>query len=212
MLAANSMGAKWPIGVSAVAPDSDERNGLRMLEMSFERRTLMYKRILVTLDRSYASEAILREVEHLASESAPQVILLTVAEVPEAAAEAPHPLVVGGALVPGGVTKVPPPRVVEDRGQALERARQELSDYLEEKAVVLRHIGAHVETEVRFGDPAEEILAAAKARQVDVIAMATHGRTGLAQVIFGSVAARVQGSGVRPVLVVRPDRLKGSLK
>ena len=169
----------------------------------------MYKRILVTLDRSEASEAILREAEHLASGSEPEVILLTVAEVPEAAAESPHPLVVGGAAAPGGVIEVPPPRVIEDKGQALDRVRQELGDYLEEKAVVLRHIGAHVETEVRFGDPAEEILATAKAREVELIAMATHGRSALAQVIFGSVAARVLGSGVRPVLLVRPERLGG---
>jgi nucleotide-binding universal stress UspA family protein len=170
----------------------------------------MYKRILVTLDRSDASEAILLEVEHMASGSAPEVILLTVAEVPEAAAEAPHPLVVGGAPVPEGVTRVPPPRVAEDRAQALDRVRQELTDHLAEKAVILRHLGCQVETEVRFGDPAEEILAAAKDRQVELIAMATHGRTGLAQAIFGSVAARVLGSGVRPVLLVRPDRLEGS--
>jgi len=169
----------------------------------------MYTRILVTLDRSDASEAILREVEHIASGSAPEVVLLTVAEVPDAAAEVPYPLVVGGAVAPGAVIEVPPPRTAEDKGQALERARQELTDYLEEKAIVLRHIGARVETEVRFGDPAKEILAEAKARRVDLIAMATHGRTGLAQVIFGSVAARVLGSGVRPVLLVRPDRLEG---
>jgi len=105
---------------------------------------------------------------------------------------------------------VPPPRVVEDKGQALDRVRQELNDYLEEKSVVLKHLGCQVETEVRFGDAAEEILAAAKAHQVDLIAMATHGRTGLAQVIFGSVAARVLGSGIRPVLLVRPESLRGS--
>jgi len=170
----------------------------------------MYKRILVTLDRSYASEAILREVEHIVSDSEPEVILLSVAEVPEVAAEAPHPLVVGGAPAPGGTIEVPPPRVVEDKGQALDRVRQELTDYLAEKAVILRHLGCQVETEVRFGDPAEEIISAAKDRQAELIAMATHGRSGLAQAIFGSVAARVLGSGVRPVLLVRPDRLEGS--
>jgi nucleotide-binding universal stress UspA family protein len=170
----------------------------------------MYKRILVTLDRSDASEAILREIEHMASETNPQVVLVTVAEAPKAVGEAPHPLVVGGAPVAGGVTKVPPPRVVEDKGQALDRVRDELTRYLDEKANILRHLGCQVETEVRFGDPAEEILAAAKAHQVEVIAMATHGRTGLAQVIFGSVAARVLGSGVRPVLLVRPESLSGN--
>jgi nucleotide-binding universal stress UspA family protein len=170
----------------------------------------MYKRILVTLDRSEASEAILREVEHMISDGPPEVTLLTVAEAPEAVAEAPHPLVVGGAPVAGGVTNVPPPRVVEDRGQALDRVRNELKEYLAEKAVILKHLGCQVETEVRFGDPAEEILAAAKNHEVELIAMATHGRTGLAQVIFGSVAARVLGSGVRPVLLVRPESLRGS--
>jgi nucleotide-binding universal stress UspA family protein len=169
----------------------------------------MYKRVLVTLDRSEASEAILREVEHLESESAPEVILLTVAEVPEAAGEAPHALVVGGAPAPGAVVEVPPARVMEDKGQALDRMRGELTDYLTEKAAILKHLRCQVETEVRFGNPAEEILAAAKAHQVDLIGMATHGRTGLAQVVFGSVAARVLGSGVRPVLLVRPERLSG---
>jgi nucleotide-binding universal stress UspA family protein len=37
--------------------------------------------------------------------------------------------------------------------------------------------------------------------------MATHGHSALAQVIFGSVASRVVGSGVRPVLLVRPREL-----
>ncbi len=170
----------------------------------------MYKRILVTLDRSAASEAILPQVESMAGRDEPQVFLLTVAEVPKATAEAPHPLIVGGAVAPGGVVEVPPPRTIEDKGQALERTKQELSDYLEGKAAVLRKRGLHVQPEVGFGDPAEEILTAAKAREADLIMMATHGRTGLAQVIFGSVAARVVGSGVRPVLLVRPGRLEGS--
>ncbi len=167
----------------------------------------MYKRILVTLDRSIASEAILPQVESIAGRSEADVFLLTVAEVPKATAETPHPLIVGGAVAPGGVVEVPRSRTMEDKGQALERTKQELSAYLEEKAAALKERGLHVESAVGFGDPAEEILAAAKARDVDLIMMATHGRTGLAQVIFGSVAARVLGSGVRPVLLVRPDRL-----
>ena len=168
----------------------------------------MYKRVLVTLDRSAASEAILPQVERMAGRDQPEVFLLTVAEVPEGTAEAPHPLVIGGAAAPGGVVKVPPPRTAEDKGQALQRTKQELSDYLKEKAAALKEKGLRVETEVRFGDPAKEILAAAKTREVDLIMMATHGRTALAQVIFGSVAARVLGSGVRPVLLVRPEKLR----
>jgi nucleotide-binding universal stress UspA family protein len=99
--------------------------------------------------------------------------------------------------------------VLEDRGQAFDRVRDELSDYLEGKAASFRRLGCPVTTEVRFGDPPEEILAAARDREVDLIAMATHGRTGLAQSVFGSVASSVLGSGTRPVLLVRPEGLRG---
>jgi nucleotide-binding universal stress UspA family protein len=96
----------------------------------------------------------------------------------------------------------------EDRGQAIERVKDERRTYLAGRATGLRNSGADVDLEVAFGDPAEEILRIAASRDVDLIVMATHGRTGLAQTVFGSVAARVVGSGIRPVLLVRPDRLK----
>ena len=44
---------------------------------------------------------------------------------------------------------------------------------------------------VRLGHPAEEILAVAEEEGVDAICIATHGRTGLAHIVFGSVAQRV---------------------
>jgi hypothetical protein len=40
--------------------------------------------------------------------------------------------------------------------------------------------------------------------EIDLVAMATHGHTGLRTLIFGSVARRVLGSGVRPVILVHP--------
>jgi nucleotide-binding universal stress UspA family protein len=61
---------------------------------------------------------------------------------------------------------------------------------------------------VRFGETVEEILAAARESDAEVIMMATHGHSALAQVVFGSVASRVVGSGVRPVLLVRPRELR----
>ncbi len=44
---------------------------------------------------------------------------------------------------------------------------------------------------VRMGRPAEEILKVAEEEEVDAICIATHGRTGLAHIVFGSVAQRV---------------------
>jgi nucleotide-binding universal stress UspA family protein len=60
---------------------------------------------------------------------------------------------------------------------------------------------------VQFGNPAERIVSYARRPEIDLIVMATHGRTGLRTVIFGSVAGRVLFSGARPVLLVRPGKL-----
>lgn len=60
------------------------------------------------------------------------------------------------------------------------------------------------ETEVRSGDPAEAILAAVESFQPDLIAMATHGRGGLARLVRGSVAERVLRHALQPLLLVNP--------
>lgn len=167
----------------------------------------MYKRVLVTLDGSKTSEAVLDEVEKLPPEC--HVILLTVGREPHGTGEEPRPLYAGGAPVPGGIRPVPPARTVEDRTQAYERVRDELDDYLEDRAAGLRAKGLDVDVAVRFGEAPEEILAAAKELKADLIMMATHGHSALAQVIFGSVATRVVAAGLMPVLLVRPRDLRG---
>jgi nucleotide-binding universal stress UspA family protein len=56
---------------------------------------------------------------------------------------------------------------------------------------------------LREGDPATEILSEASAKECDLIALGTHGRTGLDRLLMGSVAQKVlQGAGC-PLLVVR---------
>ena len=63
--------------------------------------------------------------------------------------------------------------------------------------------GVTIETLVREGPVAEAIVRAAKQEQIDVIAMATHGRSGLQRAVYGSVAEHVLRSSTRPVLLVR---------
>jgi nucleotide-binding universal stress UspA family protein len=67
-----------------------------------------------------------------------------------------------------------------------------------------RQAGYAVSVEIRFGEPAEEILAVGQSRQVDMIAMTTHGRTGLNRLVSGSVAQRVLTKASVPVLLLRP--------
>jgi nucleotide-binding universal stress UspA family protein len=64
--------------------------------------------------------------------------------------------------------------------------------------------GLTAERVVLYGVPFQEIVEAAKARQVDLIVMGTHGRTGLMQVLLGSIAEKVVRLAPCSVLVVRP--------
>jgi nucleotide-binding universal stress UspA family protein len=167
----------------------------------------MYEQLLVTLDGSAASETAIEEALRLTQGTEARVLLCRVAELPEGTAQTPEPSRVPASYAAGGVKDVIGQKVYEDRGQAISRVKDEVATYLATKARLFADAGVKVDTEVLFGEPVEEILQLANSRDVDVIVMATHGRTGLAQVVFGSVATRIVGSGVRPVLLVRPTAL-----
>jgi len=75
---------------------------------------------------------------------------------------------------------------------------------LEVEAESLRADGFTVEVETLTGaNPAEGILDFAQKAQVDVVAMATHGRGGVARLVLGSVADKVIRGGNTPVLLHR---------
>ena len=171
----------------------------------------MYRGVLVTLDGSPLSEAVLPVVADLVAGTTAVVTLLTVGEVPSATAEGPiesvQPFIFLASSAPAVRFAGDAPKYAETKTQAIERREEELTAYLEQKAEPLRKLGIQVDTIVQFGNPAERIVSQAQRPEIDLIAMATHGRTGLRTVIFGSVAWRVLFSGARPVLLVRPGKL-----
>ena len=57
---------------------------------------------------------------------------------------------------------------------------------------------------MRYGDPAQQILAAARDEQVDLIAMATYGLEGIDRLMPGSISEQVVGHSPVPVLLVTP--------
>jgi nucleotide-binding universal stress UspA family protein len=67
----------------------------------------------------------------------------------------------------------------------------------------LEQDGYQVKTAVLFGDPATQIEHFIEKEQIDLVVMATHGRTGLSRVLAGSVAQHVLSHVTVPVLLVR---------
>lgn len=165
----------------------------------------MCKKALVTLDGSPASEAIISAAVRLAAPGA-EVSLLTVTTVPSAVIRGVGPLVAAGAA--GGSVQLAVRKTVETRDQAMSHLREQEGRYLDQAAKPLREAGITVSTHVAFGDAVEEIVSFARRENFDVIIMATHGRTGLADVLFGSVASRVVREAFIPVTLIRPDNLK----
>lgn len=68
---------------------------------------------------------------------------------------------------------------------------------------MLEKDGFTVSTRVRFGDPIPEIEQCIEAEAIDLVAMTTHGRTGLSRILFGSVALHVLQHATVPVLLYR---------
>lgn len=103
------------------------------------------------------------------------------------------------------VLYVEPPVVVYGEGGGL-LMRPE--GYLEEQQQKLRQFRPQdpqipVERCLVEGDPADEILAAARQGNCDLIVLGTHGRTGLARLLMGSVAEKVLRNASCPVLTVK---------
>ena len=142
----------------------------------------MYKRALVPLDGSMVAQGIIPFILEIAGPLDMEVVLFRVlVPIP--------PLVVEGS------------RHVEV--EDVEKRRIEAGEYLAPIAAELRAKGVRVTPMVRRGEPAGEILAGARAAGADLIAMTTHGRSGLGRLLFGSVAEAVLRRSDIPVFLMR---------
>jgi nucleotide-binding universal stress UspA family protein len=143
----------------------------------------MYERILVPLDGSEGAETVLPFAENIAGPLDAELVLLRVVE--------PIAAVVGlGSGEVGGI-------------DALRNHQREAKRYLAELAERLGTKGLRVRTLAALGAPVTEIVTAAEAEKADLIAMTTHGRTGVRRLVFGSVAEGVLRGGAVPVLMFR---------
>ena len=100
-----------------------------------------------------------------------------------------------------------PPQALEGTGHVVlddvPARLREAREYLAPVAADLRGRGVRVTTEARHGDPVKELVAAARDAGADLIAMTTHGRSGVGRLLFGSVAEAVLRQANVPVLMMR---------
>ncbi len=144
----------------------------------------MYTHVLCPLDGSELAEKALPHAVAQARAFGARLTLLRVVEVP---------------VLP--VT----PDVVTVEIDLLPHLREDAQKYIDEQVAVWREQLAEVRGEVVEGRAAEAIADFAVDRGVDLIVMATHGRSGLSRLAFGSVADRVLRLAHCPVLLVRAN-------
>jgi len=108
----------------------------------------------------------------------------------------------------------PPPRLTEaysanfDPEKFVEVLTAEANASLDRLVESAKGRNISVCTEVRVGVDFREIIDYARTRQIDLIVMATHGRTGLAHALVGSVAEKVVRKAPCPVLTVKHPAMK----
>jgi nucleotide-binding universal stress UspA family protein len=136
--------------------------------------------ILVPLDGSVVAEAALTPAADLAREANANLVLLRAAEA--------HTLPMGD-LVEAQVTVM-----------------QQTQEYLASiRARVVQWGVKQVEISAWYGTAVEAIVEAARYRKADLIVMSSHGRSGVARLVLGSVTERVLRATTVPILVIRPD-------
>jgi nucleotide-binding universal stress UspA family protein len=154
----------------------------------------MFEKLLVCLDGSKLAEQILPYAVEQAKRFNSSMVLLQAYMVPSTELAAATP---GDPVVT--------PQLLQQEDQ---RLKNEAAVYLEEVAEPLREEGLDVACVVLNGVAGDVIVSYAQNEPVDLIALATHGHSGLGRIVFGSVADHVLRESGLPILVIKPQEIE----
>jgi nucleotide-binding universal stress UspA family protein len=166
------------------------------------KRDKVYRKILVPLDGSELAECVLPHVESIAKGCGVQeVVFLRVVE--------PLHWVVGPPYMPSSGDD-DGSFGAEDMKRITSESKVTAEGYLSELVSRTKYDGVNVRSEVLIGKAADNIAEYAIKDGVDLIVIATHGRSGVSRWVWGSVADRVLRSACVPALMVRaPECVPG---
>ena len=149
-------------------------------------------KILVALDSSTYSDRALEFVARMRRPAGSRVIVLSVLQPVASAISTPYE----PGVIPVG---------------DLEGLRHELEERVAGAERQLREVGFATEARVLTGDPRETLLDVARAERADLIVVGSHGRSGIAKMMLGSVSSHVVTHAPCSVLVVKqPGRAGGT--
>ena len=170
---------------------------------------MIKRKVLIPLDGSDFSRQIMRVVLDFFDPRDVSLVLLRVVPPPNVPLEvsSPRDMLVGNYPLSGSYEAY---SGAVERGYAeveheMQAVRDELVAEMRPEADRLREMGYTVKLEAHFGDPAQRIVQYANEEAVSLVAMATHGRSGLSRLVMGSVAERVLRGASVPVLLLRPE-------
>ena len=143
----------------------------------------MYHKILVPLDGSKRAERILPHVEELASRYKAKIIFLQVVEYK--------------------TVSMPEGAFINYSDQEFDQTKKQAETYLEGIQGEFRGKNIDSQTHVTHGPVVGGIINMAAQEDVDLIALASHGRGGISRVFYGSVAAGLLHRVDRPLLIIR---------
>jgi nucleotide-binding universal stress UspA family protein len=152
-----------------------------------------FKKILIPFDGSPFSEASIPYVKELAKETNGEIILLRVSEPPVLSADRSPAI---------------KPSWEEYRNILMTEIRRQAEEYLEGIKTNIEKSKIKVRSQAILGKAAEGILQVAKKENINLIAMTTHGRTGVSRWVYGSVASRIVEESLQPVMLIRPSMPK----
>ena len=147
----------------------------------------MFQKILVCLDGSKLAEQILPYAAEQAARFGSSLVLFQVVSL-------------ASVPTPTGIESVP----VAIPNDQLANAEAAARDYLNGLALPLRDKVMKVQCVTMVGHPAESIVSYAEENKFDLVAIATHGRSGLRRLVFGSVADYVIRKSGLPILLIKP--------
>jgi nucleotide-binding universal stress UspA family protein len=156
--------------------------------VSRQRPVQVFKNILIPLDGSALGEAALDLTKTIAHAMKSKVILLFVVETVE------YVHSIGG-----------PDHFVYSEMQ-VEKMKKDATQYLGK--VQEQFDGGNVQLMLRTGEPAREIIRLSDEEKVSIVAMSSHGKTGITRWMMGSTSSKILHAGKTPLLLVRPQQVQ----